>query len=93
MLIGAVLGTQIAQQLITPDAPPQARALIMAQWIRIGNTICNYIQTNAQVIVPPKVLLSPPGAPPLVNPTIFLANAGGPALGSILLEPQTLKIL
>ncbi len=93
MLIGAVLGTQIAKQVIAPDAPPQARALIIAQWIKIANTMCQYIQTNAQIVVPPMVLMSPPGAPPAIMPTVVLVTPTGPAIGSITIPSQTLKVL
>lgn len=93
MLIGAVLGTQIARQLIAKNAPPQARALIMSQWIKIANTMCKYFQANAEVILPPMTLLAPPGAPPLSNPTVFLGNGGGPVVGSILIPPKRLKVV
>lgn len=48
-LNGQLLGTQIANVIIDPAAPPDLRAKITASWVDIATAIVTHFQTMGQV--------------------------------------------
>jgi hypothetical protein len=80
-MLGSALGLQIANSIIDPSANPAARAVLIANWIKIANVIVSHIQTTGIVIIPPMC------APGNAN----LANSSGPVAGSIQAPPGSIK--
>ena len=58
---GNGLGTEIANAIISADAPPEVKAEVIKLWQKIGSAIVSHIQTNAQV--PQGIAVTTPAGP------------------------------
>jgi hypothetical protein len=81
---GIALGTLIASKVIPLTAPIDQRLIMTDTWIKVGDAICEFLST-APVLTDTSTLIAP-------GP-IVLANGGGPCAGTIVLPPNTAKIL